>query len=189
MLSFNVESSFELENIHEIAKEMNVVAPISFRVNPNIDAKTNLKIATGLFSTKFGIVEAEVRELVHRLKDLPNVELVGLACHIGSQIIDIRPMGEAAEKMASLSMEFIADGHPLQFLNMGGGLGIRYKDEPQPDVEEYAAMLIKHVAPTKLKLVIEPGRVLVGNIGILLNSVIGVKKTRRKLCCCRRCYE
>ena len=180
LLSFNVESAFELRNIHEIAKEMNTVAPVCFRVNPNIDAKTNPKIATGLFSTKFGIVESELKSLVKELSEMPHVKLVGLACHIGSQITDISPMGEAAKKMAGLAHDLLDDGHPLEFINMGGGLGIRYRDEPQPDVEKYAELLIEHISSTKLRLIIEPGRVLVGNIGILLNSVIGIKRTPQK---------
>ena len=180
LLSFNVESAFELATIDRIAKSLAVKAPVCFRVNPNIDAKTNPKIATGLFSTKFGIVEAEVRDLAANLSEFENVELVGVACHIGSQITDIRPMGEAADRMAHLAKDLLNEGHPLKFINMGGGLGIRYKDEPQPNVEEYADLLINHIKPTGLQLIIEPGRVLVGNVGVLLNRVIGVKKTPQK---------
>ncbi|NRA63738.1 MAG: diaminopimelate decarboxylase [Pseudobacteriovorax sp.] len=180
ILSFNVESPFELASIASIAKEKGVVAPISLRVNPNIDAKTNPKIATGLFSTKFGIVESEVLELAKEIKDLSHVSLVGIACHIGSQITSLQPIQEAAEKMAELAIHLKELGHDLKYLNMGGGLGIRYQDETAPEIEDYAKTLIDTVKPTGLTLVIEPGRVLLGNVGILLTEVIGVKKTPQK---------
>ncbi|SMF34188.1 diaminopimelate decarboxylase [Pseudobacteriovorax antillogorgiicola] len=180
ILSFNVESSFELESINRIALDMGKMAPVCLRINPNIDAKTNPKIATGLFSTKFGMSEAEAKTLVTEIQELPGVQLVGIACHIGSQITDLKPLEEAAEKMSSIALEMLGNGHPLEFIDMGGGLGIRYKDEPDPDVEGYASVLIKHVQKTGLKLVIEPGRLLAGNTGILLNKVIGIKKTPQK---------
>ncbi len=178
--SFNVESSFELNNIQRIAAQYQMKAPICLRVNPNIDAKTNPKIATGLFSTKFGISEDEIWELVDRIKGMANLELVGLACHIGSQITELRPIKEAAIAMSRLANSVMAKGHPLKILNMGGGLGIRYSKEETPEVEDYAKTLIDVIKETGLKLVIEPGRLLVGNVGILVTQVIGVKKTPQK---------
>ncbi len=177
ILMFNVESAYELDLIAQIAKEMGKRAPVSLRLNPNIDAKTNEKIATGLYTTKFGLPEAELPSLLDRIGRDPNLELAGICCHIGSQITELAPLAEAAARMASVAKSIIASGHQLRHLNMGGGLGIRYNDETPPTIEAYAKTLIEAVKPTGLKLIIEPGRVLVGNIGVLLTRVVGVKKT------------
>ena len=180
ILSFNVESTYELELIGRLAAELEVQAPISLRVNPNIDARTNPKIATGLYTTKFGLTEDDVEVLAERIRQHDYLQLVGLACHIGSQITELAPLKEAAERMRELSQKLMHNGHALQLLNMGGGLGIRYRDEAPPGLDEYAATLIEAVRPTGLRLVIEPGRVVAGNIGILLTRVIGVKQTPAK---------
>ncbi len=177
VLMFNVESPSELSSIARLAREAGKRAPVSLRVNPNIDAKTNEKIATGLYTTKFGLPEAELPPLLDMAKRDPHLELVGLACHIGSQIVELGPLRDAAGRMAQLAGSVLAAGHPLRYLNMGGGLGIRYRDEEPPALEDYAAALINAVKPTGLKLIIEPGRVLVGNIGVLLTRVISVKRT------------
>jgi len=175
--SFNVESRDELALIEATAKEMKNVARISLRINPNIDARTNPAITTGLYSTKFGLAEDEAREIILSLRERPSLELVGIACHIGSQIVDLEPLQSAARRMASFAAEARAMGFPLRYLNAGGGLGIRYKNEVPPPVEAYAAALIQEIAQTGLELVVEPGRVLVGNIGVLLTRVLSVKKT------------
>ena len=182
VLSFNVESSFELELINQLAGELALgrKAPISLRVNPNIDAKTNPKIATGLFSTKFGIIEDEVRALAARISGYAHVELVGIACHIGSQLTDLQPIKDAADKMVSLAQDLQKDHDSFRYLNMGGGLGIRYENEQTPEIEDYAQMLIEKISPTGLTLVLEPGRVLLGNAGVLMTRVIGVKKSSEK---------
>jgi diaminopimelate decarboxylase len=180
ILSFNVESGFELERLAVMADKLGRPAPISLRINPNIDAKTNPKIATGLYSTKFGMSEEEARGLVNRIKAHPRLHLVGIACHIGSQITSLKPLGEAAERMAQLASQWLAEGHELKYLNMGGGLGIRYRDEEPPEMEDYAETLFRSVRQTGLTLVIEPGRVLVGNVGVLLCQVLGVKQTPQK---------
>ncbi len=178
--SFNVESRAEFDMIAQIAQAKGVRAPLSFRINPNIDAKTNPKIATGLFSTKFGLVEDEARELAELALNHPHLYLRGVGCHIGSQILDLRPFADAAAKIAAIARSFMDQGHKLEFLDMGGGLGIRYRDEHPPELKDYAHELIKVVKPLGLKLVIEPGRMLVGNMGVLLCTVIANKKTPQK---------
>jgi diaminopimelate decarboxylase len=180
ILSFNVESDFELEHISKIAEKENLVANICLRINPNINAKTHPKIATGLYSTKFGLTESIADELLLKISNDQNLNLIGLACHIGSQITDLKPLKEAASRMADIAIRLMKDGNDLRFINMGGGLGIRYKDEVPPELQDYANTLIGEIKRTKLKLIIEPGRVIAGNMGVLVTKVIGVKKTPEK---------
>lgn len=180
ILSFNVESEFELENIARIAASSNQQAPISLRINPNIDAGTDPKITTGLHTTKFGISEDQASRLVRRIRESSHLNLVGLACHIGSQITELGPLRAASRRMAALSREILAEGFQLKLLNMGGGLGIRYGREQPPKLDEYASTLIENVKDVGLRLVIEPGRVIAGNSGVLLTEVIGVKSTPAK---------
>lgn len=180
IFTFNIESAYELEQVARVAAVRGVVAPVSLRVNPNIDAKTNEKIATGLYTTKFGLPEDDIDALVARVRALPSLRLVGLACHIGSQIVELGPMREAARRMCDLSLRLVRAGVPLACVDLGGGLGIQYDDETPPSFEAYAQELLAAVKPTGLPLVIEPGRVIVGNAGILLTRVIGVKRTPAK---------
>ncbi|MEN9834697.1 MAG: diaminopimelate decarboxylase [Pseudomonadota bacterium] len=177
ILMFNIESPFELEMIAQLAEAAGKVAAISIRVNPNIDAQTNAKITTGLYSTKFGIAERDLPELLESIRRRPSLKLIALGCHIGSQILDLNPLRDAARQMADLCGSVRKLGFDLKYLNMGGGLGIRYRNEDPPSVSSYAATLISEVKPTGLNLIIEPGRSLVGNIGVLLTRVINVKKT------------
>lgn len=178
--SFNVESLFELERLQRFAEEVGKKARVCLRVNPNIDAKTNPKITTGLYTSKFGISEELLPEVLNSLKDKKNLELVGIACHIGSQITTIDPLKEATQRMADLAETLKTSGFNLEFINMGGGLGIKYRDENPPSLEEYAEAIKGTMRKTGLSLVLEPGRVLVGNIGTLITEVIGVKKTPEK---------
>lgn len=181
ILSFNVESPFELEDIISVAKRLKKQARIAFRINPNIDAKTNPKIATGLYATKFGMLAGDALSLADAVKEnSEHVKLVGLACHIGSQMTSLDPIAEAVESMLDICQKFKADGHDLEFLNMGGGLGIKYKNEVPPSLGEYANVLISRLEGSGLKLILEPGRVLMGNVGVLITEVIGVKKTPEK---------
>ena len=180
ILSFNLESTFELAHIAETAQAKNKVARIAIRINPNIDAKTHPKIATGLYSTKFGMAETAMREILPLIKGNPHLKLVGLACHIGSQIVDIKPLEEAANRMHLLSEDVAGQGFPLEFVNMGGGLGIRYNEETPPTLDIYAGALIKAIKPTGLRLIIEPGRVIMGNVGVILSRCIGSKTTQEK---------
>lgn len=177
ILMFNVESPDELERLAATAKTLRKTAKIALRINPNIDAKTNEKIATGLYSTKFGLPEGDLPELLSKLSQDPHLELTALACHIGSQITDISPLKQAAGRMADLAKSVLALGHKLEFLNMGGGLGIRYQQEQPPTLEAYADALIDCVEKVGLKLIVEPGRVLVGNTAVLLTRVVSVKRT------------
>lgn len=180
ILAFNVESSSELELIARLAAERGQVAPVSLRVNPNIDARTNPKITTGLFTTKFGLVEAEARALAERTRQLPSLRLVGVGCHIGSQIVDVSPLAEAAVRLSKLASGLRELGHHLDFIDLGGGLGIRYKAEEPPSMATYAKAVLSAVKPTGLKLLIEPGRVVIGNAGVLLCSVLSIKHTPEK---------
>ena len=178
--SFNVESAYELRHIEEVAQAKQTSAPITLRVNPNIDAQTNPKIATGLYSTKFGLAEEDAWQLIKTIEGSEHLQLVGLSCHIGSQITSLDPLRNAAARMAEIAQRALDAGHSLKFINMGGGLGIRYKDERPPSLASYAQTLIDEVSGTGLKLLIEPGRVVAGNTGIVLTRVIGVKKTAKK---------
>lgn len=180
IMSFNVESEFELHSIARLAADRKKVARVCLRINPNIDAKTNEKIATGLYSTKFGIPETELQAHLQIIKNSAHLRLIGVACHIGSQITELAPLREASQRMATIAKDVVAAGFSIELIDMGGGLGIRYSKENAPELEDYAKTLIDAIKPTGLKLVIEPGRVLVGNIGILLTRVIGVKKTPQK---------
>jgi diaminopimelate decarboxylase len=180
ILAFNVESSAELELIASLAAERQLVAPVSLRVNPNIDARTNPKITTGLFSTKFGLIESEARTLAERVRQLPSLRLVGVGCHIGSQIVDVAPLAEAAMRMTQFAVSLRELGHQLEFIDLGGGVGIRYQSEVPPSMESYAQAILNAVKPTGLKLLIEPGRVVVGNAGVLLCSVLLTKRTPEK---------
>ncbi|MCX6108739.1 MAG: diaminopimelate decarboxylase [Proteobacteria bacterium] len=177
ILMFNVESPYELDLIATLAGQRGLRAAISLRVNPNIDAKTNAKIATGLYSTKFGLPEAALPPLLDRIGRDPRLELVGIGCHIGSQIVDIQPLRDAARQMVQLAGHLHQQGHKLRYLDLGGGLGIRYDQEVPPSFSDYADALIKEVRPSGLHLIIEPGRALVGNTAILLTKVLGVKTT------------
>jgi diaminopimelate decarboxylase len=180
IFSINIESAFELELIRQVTSELKKTARVAMRVNPNIDAKTHPKITTGLFSSKFGLNEEEALRLAGVIKDSPFIQLVGIACHIGSQITSLSPLRDAVKKMVELSQTLIQNGHRLEALNMGGGLGIRYSNEEPPAVDDYAEILVNEVRKTGLKLVIEPGRSVIGNTGVLLTEVIGVKKTPHK---------
>ncbi len=180
IFSFNVESKAEVHNLARLAKAKGKKVSLSLRLNPNISVKTNPKIATGLFSTKFGLVEEEALELAHIVKNHAHLQLKGISCHLGSQMIELEPIKEAAEKMVAFAQVLLDEGHKLEFLDMGGGLGITYKDEVPPSLEDYARIIIEAVKPTGLKLLIEPGRWIVGNSGVLLTSVMASKKTPKK---------
>ncbi len=178
--SFNVESAFELDLLAEISSSLNCSVNICLRVNPDIDAKTNPKITTGLDATKFGMRLAQIEPLLPIIRDHKQLNLVGVACHIGSQMIDMEPLKNAASFMVRMAGDLVQSGFPIKLINMGGGLGIKYRDEVPPSLDEYANVLLNAIRPTGLQLVIEPGRVVAGNTGVLLSSVIGVKSTESK---------
>ncbi|MBR5675486.1 MAG: diaminopimelate decarboxylase [Neisseriaceae bacterium] len=172
---FNVESMPELHRINEIAGSLKTVAPISFRINPNIDAKTHPYISTGLKNNKFGIPFEQAMSAYQTAQKMPNVKIVGVDCHIGSQLTEVEPLIAACEKIVALVDELSALGISLSHIDLGGGVGIQYKDETLIDLSVYANAVAKIVANRPLSLILEPGRSMVGNAGVLLTQVEYVK--------------
>jgi diaminopimelate decarboxylase len=169
---FNVESTGELERLNQVAAQLNRRAPIALRVNPDVDPKTHPYISTGLKSNKFGVAFDEAAALYRQARSLANLEIRGIACHIGSQILDPAPAAEAAQKLAGLADALAADGMPLAHIDVGGGMGIQYRaDEPAPQPASYLAPLLDTLAGRRERLIFEPGRSLVGNAGLLLSRV------------------
>lgn len=180
ILCFNVESAAELEQLDAVAGSLGKKAPISLRVNPNVDPKTHPYISTGLKSNKFGVAFEDARSLYRRAAALKHIEIHGLDCHIGSQLLDPAPAAEAAEKILGLADELAADGIQLSHLDFGGGMGIQYSDEVVPSASEYLAQILKLTAGRQEKLLFEPGRSLVGNAGLLLTRVEVLKPGSEK---------
>lgn len=180
ILCFNVESAAELDQLDAIAGDLGKKAPISLRVNPNVDPKTHPYISTGLKSNKFGVAFEDARSLYLRAAGLKNIEIHGLDCHIGSQLLDPAPAAEAAEKILGLADELAADGIHLSHLDFGGGMGIQYSDEIVPSASDYLAQILKLTASRPEKLLFEPGRSLVGNAGLLLTRVEVLKPGSEK---------
>jgi diaminopimelate decarboxylase len=176
ILMINVESRPELERVSAVARRMGRHAPVSLRVNPDLDPGTHPHISTGHRDSKFGIPLSQVDQYYAAARSLPNLELAGLSTHIGSQITDTGPFSEAADKVARIVKRLGADGIALKYLDLGGGLGIPYQEEPPPPAQ-YAAALMEPLRGLGLKFIIEPGRVLVGNAGILVTKVLYVKET------------
>lgn len=177
VLYIAVESESELEAVSRLAAAAGRRAKVSLRVNPDVDARTHPYIATGLAENKFGVPMSAVRQALDRLRRLPALELVGLSCHIGSQITALDPFRDAAVRMSALANELRAAGVSLRYLGMGGGLGIRYTDEDPPSAAAYGRMLQDVFASSGLELVLEPGRALVGDAGVLLTRVVRRKRT------------
>lgn len=168
---FNVESGAELERLDAVAGEMGVRAPVSLRVNPDVDARTHPYIATGLKENKFGVDPETALALYRRAADLAHVEVRGVDCHIGSQLTDTGPFVAALERVLGLVHTLRDEGIDVAHLDLGGGLGVRYRDESPPSPEQYAAALAPVLAGEDLELLIEPGRALVANAGVLLTRV------------------
>ena len=171
ILCFNIESAPELTRLAAVAAEMGKRAPVSFRVNPDVDAGTHPYISTGLKENKFGIEFDAALELYRVAARLPQIEVVGIDCHIGSNLVDYAPLIEALDKILVLVDQLASEGIHLRHLDLGGGLGIRYRDETPPDVGAYMREVFARVGQRKLKLLFEPGRNLVGNAGLLLTRV------------------
>lgn len=175
---FNVESEPELELLSSVAQRVGQRASISIRVNPNVDAKTHVKISTGKAEDKFGISYLRASEAYARAAALPNIDVVGVDMHIGSQITELAPFEQAFKLMAELVTKLKSEGHNIRHLDLGGGLGVPYRGDndipPHPD--EYAAMVKKTLGHLGLKYMLEPGRMIVGNAGILVSRVIYVKE-------------
>jgi diaminopimelate decarboxylase len=180
ILCFNVESASELETLNEIAGNLGKRAPVSLRVNPNVDPKTHPYISTGLKTAKFGIPFEEALPLYRRARELPHLAIHGIDCHIGSQLLDPAPAAEASAKILGLVDALAAEGIALSHNDVGGGMGIRYRDEAAPAAAEYLAPLLKVLAGRKERLLFEPGRSLVGNAGLLLTRVEVLKHGEEK---------
>jgi len=169
---FNVESAAELDRLNDVAGQCGKKAPISLRVNPNVDPKTHPYISTGLKEAKFGVAYDDALALYRRAAALPNIEVAGIDCHIGSQLLDPAPFVEALDRILALVDQLTAEGIRIHHLDLGGGLGIKYKDDQvQPTVASYLNPLLDKLAGRGLKVVLEPGRRLVGNAGLLLTRV------------------
>lgn len=180
ILCFNVESASELDRLNEVAGSMGKVAPISLRVNPNVDAKTHPYISTGLKQNKFGVAYDEAIALYRRARDLPHLHIAGMDCHIGSQLTEVSPFIAAVEKVLALADALAAEGIRFEHLDLGGGLGICYNDETPPAIADYVAALLNALQGRSEKLILEPGRVLVGNAGALLTRIEYLKHGEEK---------
>lgn len=177
---FNVEVNGELDRINRVAGELGVVAPVSFRVNPDVDAKTHPYISTGLKENKFGIdIETALHEY-RRAAHMPHIEVVGIDCHIGSQLTDVQPFLDALERVLAIVDALAAEGIALKHLDLGGGLGIRYRDELPPEPAAYIEALLTRLTDRKLEILLEPGRAIVGNAGVLVTRVEYLKPTAEK---------
>jgi diaminopimelate decarboxylase len=177
---FNVESEAELTVLDRVAGELGVRAPISLRVNPDVDAKTHPYIATGLRENKFGIEFGVAREVYRRAAELSHVQITGIDCHIGSQLTDLAPFLDALERVLALAGQLSADGIVLHHLDLGGGLGIRYTAETPPEPAEYAAAVDRRLGGLPYEILVEPGRAIAGNAGVLLTRVEYLKPTAHK---------
>jgi len=180
ILCFNVESEAELMRLNEVAGSMGKVAPVSLRVNPDVDAKTHPYISTGLKQNKFGVAYTEALALYRKASQLPHVRVTGMDCHIGSQLTETSPFIAAIEKVLTLVDSLSSEGISLEHLDMGGGLGIRYDDETPPAIAEYASALLEALQGRSEKIIVEPGRVLVGNAGVLLTQIEYLKHGEEK---------
>ena len=175
---FNVESAEELRVLSEVATSLGAVAPITLRVNPDVDAKTHEKIATGRKEDKFGVPIAQARDIYRLAASLPGIEVVGVDVHIGSQLTDLAPFEAAFTKIADLTRDLRADGHTIRRLDLGGGLGIPYtrSNETPPLPMDYGAMIRRVLGDLDVEIEIEPGRLISGNAGILVASVLYLKQ-------------
>jgi diaminopimelate decarboxylase len=177
---FNVESEAELERLNLVAGDMGKQAPVSLRVNPNVDAKTHPYISTGLKNNKFGVAYEEALALYKRAAAMPNISVHGIDCHIGSQLTELSPFLDALDRVLALVDQLASSGITIQHLDIGGGIGIRYTDETPPEFSAYAQAVRAKLAGRKFKLVMEPGRALVGNAGLLLTTVEYLKHGETK---------
>lgn len=169
---FNVESIPELQRINEVAGKMGKIAPISLRVNPDVDAKTHPYISTGLKENKFGVSVQQAREVYRLAKTLPNVKITGMDCHIGSQLTELQPFLDATDRLIVLMEQLKEDGIELHHLDLGGGLGVPYNGEEPPHPTEYTeALLVKLKNYPNLEIILEPGRAISANAGILVTKV------------------
>jgi diaminopimelate decarboxylase len=177
---FNVESSAELERLNAVATSMDKIAPVSLRVNPNVDAKTHPYISTGLKNNKFGVAYEEAFTLYQHAAAMSHLAVHGVDCHIGSQLTELSPFLDALERVLILVDQLEQAGIHIQHIDVGGGIGICYSDETPPEFASYAEAMLQKLAGRKVKLIFEPGRALVGNAGLLLTKVEYLKHTESK---------
>ncbi len=177
---FNVESVPELERINLIAGRVDAVAPVSLRVNPDVDAGSHPYISTGLKESKFGVDIHFADEVYLRAAEMPRVRIMGIDCHIGSQLTELSPFLDALGRVLELADRLERFGIPIEHLDLGGGLGIRYTDETPPEPAEYARVLDRHLEGRHFEIVLEPGRAIAGNAGVLLTRVEFLKATEHK---------
>jgi diaminopimelate decarboxylase len=176
ILMFNVETFTELEALDETARAAGTRAPVALRVNPDVDARTHPYVATGLRSSKFGIRHDRVLEGYERARRLPNVDVIGISCHVGSQLVSLGPFTEAARHVGALTRELVSAGFDLRVVDLGGGLGIRYDEETPPAAAEYGRAVSEALGGVDACIVVEPGRSIVGNAGVLLTRALYTKK-------------
>ncbi|REH39957.1 diaminopimelate decarboxylase [Paraperlucidibaca baekdonensis] len=177
---FNVESEAELERINAVAARLNVRAPISLRVNPDVDAQTHPYISTGLKENKFGVAIERAPEVYRRALALGHLDAVGIDCHIGSQLTSTAPFSDALDRVLAMIEQLKAEGIALTHIDIGGGLGVCYKDETPPTPADYAAVLLPRLKAAGLKVYMEPGRAIAANAGVLLTRVEFIKPTEHK---------
>ena len=177
---FNVESASELVRLNDIAGYMGKVAPVSLRVNPNVDAKTHPYISTGLKNNKFGVAYEDALDIYLQAAAMPNIAIHGVDCHIGSQITELSPFLDAFDRVLALVEALEKNNIHIQHIDLGGGIGICYSDETPPEFTEYAKAMLAKLGKRDIKLVFEPGRALVGNAGLLLTKVEYLKHTATK---------
>ncbi|BCB25634.1 diaminopimelate decarboxylase [Sulfurimicrobium lacus] len=180
ILCFNVESEGELLRLNQVAGSMGKSAPVSLRVNPDVDPKTHPYISTGLKGNKFGVAYDDAPRIYRLASELPHISIQGIDCHIGSQITELSPFADALDKVLELVDRLERDGITLHHLDLGGGVGIRYQDETPPPAAEYVRTLLDKLAARPHKIIIEPGRALVGNAGLLLTKVEYLKHGESK---------
>jgi diaminopimelate decarboxylase len=180
ILMFNVESPGELDTINAVAGQLGAKAPVALRVNPDVDPKTHPYVSTGLKKSKFGIHIQRSIEDYRRARSLPHIKVGGVDCHIGSQLTTVPPFVDALERIHDLIGRLQAEDFEIRYLDMGGGLGITYNDEKPPEPRQYATALAEGLRDLDVTLLLEPGRVIVGNAGILLTRVLYLKSTDDK---------
>lgn len=174
---FNVESEPELHRLHDIAAAKNTTIDIALRINPNIDPETHAHVVTGLNESKFGIYKDDVLPLAKKIVSLSSLRLIGIACHIGSQIVKLEPFMKVVDYLMQTQQQLQNIGITLKHINIGGGLGIAYHDEHPPGIREYAAHLDNKLQASGLEIILEPGRAIVGNAGVLLSHIEYLKET------------
>ncbi len=177
---FNIESEAELHRLNEVALEMGVVAPVSLRVNPDVDAGTHPYISTGLKDNKFGVPISSAKTIYLRAKELPGISILGVDCHIGSQLTETGPFLDALDRVLLLVDDLASLGIELEHIDLGGGLGVRYDNENPPEPAEYVAAILGKLAARRLKVVLEPGRSIAANAGILITRVEFLKRQEDK---------